>query len=527
MVEISKLVDKESLEVWFDSQALKVSITIEFRTLMRKMPIYFTWSSHPGNEEEFEAAVLLILKLSTIANAVINSSGEEIPDNLAKIATGANSNKMEALYSARFSSAVAEFGHYFDNPPENLSSSRNHTGIDSLELKSLTYDTIAITSVVFSFMINKMIQVPTPKYSLNDVGDLLSSHMILLLHHGKSLSENFKIVQKECRIIESGDDLNRVGLWLDFESTEEELWRLAKEYFEEEGSKWAYWIRWYESLLSGEQLKLEMIDRIAGIGSEEWAKGAQHIANLIAEIELEFAISGTPNSEKIVLTEQNKYQAIPQSELPAKTLSDARERIEDVISTIRAAQGNNNQYSPLVKEADMLEDCVERYGDNAIRLHEGCTKVVNHVVTYVGEGSLPERDNVVMDVSNDLLNTADDIYSFDADAKKTIDAREKRRFSRLTDEEKAISKPLAEEVAKLSVEMLGPEMIEDAEAFGEGQEPTEDQKFNRYRFGSRLARIAILGGPNLGKILSGLGLGAGGALPVIEFIKLIAPFFGF
>ncbi|MBL1436417.1 MAG: hypothetical protein COB08_009490 [Rhodobacteraceae bacterium] len=328
-------------------------------------------------------------------------------------------------------------------------------------------------------------------------------------------------------MLASGNALGTARLWLAEENQTASEWREVKAALAEDELDWRFWIKWYEATLAGAPLPWELLERIAlEVTDEDWKRGPKHVDLLIAEIELDFAVKATPNGELIVVTSDEKYASIPRSDLPPKTLKDAFARISDVVSYMRNSQKNSNQYSPLLSEADFLEDQLKRYGDNALRLHEACSKVVIHVLRYVTAGTLPENDNVVGDVVSDLQNTADDIYNLDVEARTTLDARERLRYDRLSEAQKADAVRIANAIAQQSTKEFGEEMVEDGLAIASEDEPSEDTKSNRYRFVSRTLKIIAIGGAGLVGITAALSQAEPAVNGAVYLWKLIAPFLG-
>lgn len=298
-------------------------------------------------------------------------------------------------------------------------------------------------------------------------------------------------------------------------------WNDAKDLFETGGGEWSFWMRWYEAILAGRSFDPTVLQRVAQIPDEVWDQGADAVAAEIARIELEYAVEASPNAEDIIINDAGLYEVVPRSKLPARTLQDARDRIADTIRLIRGAEAQN-QYGPLLAEADLLDDTLDRYGDNALRLHEVCFKVVRHVGTHVANGVLPEADNLVGDVTGDLQNAADDIYNFDDEVRRTVDARAKLRFGRLDEAQKKQVEELALAIAERSVPALAEELREDtAVVLAEGK-PVADGADSRYRLGSRLARVVALGGRPLKNVAEALVLvgGVGGGLLLFSNIVI-------
>jgi len=322
----------------------------------------------------------------------------------------------------------------------------------------------------------------------------------------------------DAAVIDQGvsvSDLLALPLWVD-ENPLLEDWQKARKILETGPVDQSFWIDWYERFLNGEPQNRDMLDRIALIEPEVWDAGVEAVAGEIAGIEAEFAVQATPNAEDIRVNDDARYEAFPRSTLPVRTLKDANQRIGDVIRQIREAQ-SDNQYTALAREADLLEDVQARYGDNALRLYEVSHKVVRHIGHHMADGLVPENDNLIGDITGDLQNNADDIRNFDAEVRKTVDARAKLRFERLSDEELSRVIELTKAVAERSEAKLARELLEDARVVEQGAEPSEDTIDIWYRLGSRLVRVVVLGGKLLRDVSEALGYlgGIGGGVAAL------------
>ena len=333
--------------------------------------------------------------------------------------------------------------------------------------------------------------------------------------------------QTDCQKFLGNKEVLHDSLWANNENPFAKIWRQVKDRNEREAdsvNQWEFWIKWYDGVLQGAEPDWNLLRQVALIEPEVWDAGPEAVADEIAVIELKAAANNSPNAEDIRINADGLFEAVPRSDLPSKTLKDANERLADIVQQIRGCQ-HMNQYSALGPEADVLETYLDRYSDNPLRLYEGSQKVVRHIGNLVTEGALPENDNVVGDVSNDLQNTADDIYNFDAEVSQTVDARAKRRYENLSPEQKLIAHQVTEVVAENSVEALAFELTEDRRVIEDDSASKDDQAESRYRWAGRMARIVLVsmvnGTSNVIKALEKLGSVAGGVTTLAAIIRLI------
>jgi hypothetical protein len=74
------------------------------------------------------------------------------------------------------------------------------------------------------------------------------------------------------------------------------FWKKAPE-------SWGFWTRWYEGMLEGRPLDWDLQREVALIPDDDWKKGSEHIARLIAEIEARFWAERLPQHEDLVRNE--------------------------------------------------------------------------------------------------------------------------------------------------------------------------------------------------------------------------------
>lgn len=470
MVKVSDIKDRDSLRDWledlpFDEEEnRRIAVNIAHRAAMRVLPVYWDWAVRSDEASENDLTPLPALR-ACLKSGVFAS----------------RPNKKIAL--AAYDSASGYRGMGYD-------------GVKSAALAA----TLAADSADGPASLSASASVVAATAPFASKPDGVQLYVALF----------WAEIRLDCGFLEKGNAiLDETPLWSEGNPWSDE-WidvhiNLPEGY--------DFWRDWYQGALDGVKPNWDMLTEIALIDPEDWDKGAAHVNGVIAEIQLKHAVAASPNAEDLIVNDDGLYEVIPRSELPAQTLQDVQGRLGDVIADIRRAQQQeNNQYLPLVAEADLLESTLARYPDNSLRLFESCTKVVIHIGRNVSNGVLPENDNLVGDVSGDVQNSADDILNLDAEVRETIEARNKPRFERLSDGQKAEIARLADAVAENSVAPLAAELREDAAVVQGETEPDEDTRPDRYRLGSRLARAVMIGGKNVAEALilvGGVGSGIG------------------
>ncbi|MEX0283119.1 MAG: hypothetical protein AB3N23_00760 [Paracoccaceae bacterium] len=468
MDELPIVTDEESLRAWLETQPQEVSVAIAIRAATRVFPLWWSWSQTMGPGTAG-------LELKTLWGSLVTLVATASPA-LAKKAIAF------VLSSGRTEFLIAAAAYDADESITVVG--------DSFALAAAE----SVNAAAFAFDAARHVSVNTPTTSAvsaaaasNDAGATYARSLAGLVN-----VPLWDEIGADVLTLTNSESVWRRPLWSDGISPFDAEWTQIKSEVQF-NPDWAFWLRWYQSLLDGKPLPLPLLTDIALIEPAVWDAGPSAVAQRIAEIELEHARRATPNAEDIRVNADGVYQLFPRSALPSKTLQDACDRIGDVVRSIRQAQ-HFNQYSALGPEADLLEDHLDRYHDNPLRLWEVCQKVIRHTSSKVTDGLLPDRDDLVMDTQTDLQNTADDIYNFDQDAKDTIDARARLQFERLVPEERSKIAPVVEAVAARSDPELALQLREDWRVVNDPGLPDAEKKDERYRLGSRLVKVAAIGG---------------------------------
>ena len=492
MVEISEIWDPESLEEWLEllpfheDENRRIAVTLAHRAAMRVLPVYWAWALGLWGGSGNPNYALFVLRACLTSGIGSAKPSPELS------AAAERQSQLFDTYAAVKPAVEAAVGA-IRGSVQAAASGKPNRGAGSV-VRVAADDVGADLSVVGN---------------LESLSDFAAG----------AKPEIWVATRTDCAALEKGGmRLDAVSLWPN-KNPYEGICQNIRSALPE---GWEFWRDWYQDALDGVPQNWDMLTEIALIPTEEWEKGPEHVNGLIAKIQLKYAVSATPHAEDIIVNDDGLFEAIPRSQLPAKTLADVQDRLRDVIADIRRAQQQeNNQYNPLVAEADLLDSVLARYPDNALRLHEACLKVVIHVTRNVANGVLPENDNLVGDVTGDVQNSADDIYSFDPEVRETVDARAELRFERLSDEQKAEVARLAEAAAQNSVQKLADELREDAAVVEKEGESDAETKPDRYRLGSRLAKILVRGVKNVSEALIFVDGINGGITWMVWIIRLL------
>ncbi len=232
-------------------------------------------------------------------------------------------------------------------------------------------------------------------------------------------------VSLEAANLEEGRDLLASRLWSGhMDSPASDGWDNTKRQWQTPDSPYAFWLRWYQSALDGTPQHTDLLREIALIPDDDWKKGEAHIAGLIAEIELRYAIKATPNAESIILNPATGLLRVETvSHLSGKHRADVVDTLRDAASIFDQGSSGNQAYAMLFPERDLIVDACDRYANRPIMLLRVCRRVVARVNLKEAEGECPKGDALVADFVGSIAGAAGDLMAFDADVKEAETAR--------------------------------------------------------------------------------------------------------
>ncbi len=143
-------------------------------------------------------------------------------------------------------------------------------------------------------------------------------------------------------------------LWPDYQLPQplEPLWLELQRLLQAAPEKWAFWLKWYEGILSGKPLPWELSLRIATeVTDEEWEAGPEVAAKVIKKIEQSFYTSVGPS---IVLTDNGKWGVERDVSIPLEPLGYAIDTVQISLNAALAS-GTANGLSETSGETIMIQ----------------------------------------------------------------------------------------------------------------------------------------------------------------------------
>jgi hypothetical protein len=296
-------------------------------------------------------------------------------------------------------------------------------------------------------------------------------------------------VRDDARAIEAGQDALTLPLWsipLPDWFTEKDA--EARAIWARDPNIWSFWNRWWDGVLTGNQLNSDLQRQVALIPDEIWEQGPAAVAGAIRQIELDFAIAHTPNAEEVRRDGQGLFYTLPVSTIRPDLFRAAIEKVQDDIVEIRAAPHMANCLPFFEADLRRLDDHFARYADQPLRIHDVYLKTLRHIEALQRQGLLPV-DTLIEDLHQDLDTGAVDIRRSDSEVAKTVKARIGDRLARIKVEKRAEAEAAVNGAAAESRDDLKQELKQDFATVTDPAAEPVDKDESSYRLSSRLLRM--------------------------------------
>jgi hypothetical protein len=261
------------------------------------------------------------------------------------------------------------------------------------------------------------------------------------------------------------------------------------------GNGWAFWLDWYDRARLGKPQNWPLLLEIAIQKDDFWTGEDSEINARVAALAEKYAIAASDVGETIRLTNVNnedRFESVPDSNLPADVFTDAIERARDAVDELRAAHNHSSASRVLDEELSRIERYLERYPDRPMRLYEVLMRTLRRVAAKKERGQL-EADDLLDDFVVEIENSALDILQNDPKVKDAIRLRAAVKFDRLSPEEQDHFRGLMDFLAGKSVPPLAADMREDGATVTDPATPEDDRSEAFVRSGGRALRMKRVG----------------------------------
>ena len=298
-------------------------------------------------------------------------------------------------------------------------------------------------------------------------------------------------ISLDAQILSLGDDPFTAPLWSstppDWFTQADGRWGYS---WPKKPDKWNFWTRWWDGVLSGQQLDWELQKAVALIPDAIWQSGPAAVSEAIREIELDFAISQTPNAEILAPDPATGlFDVRPDTRLPADHLRDVVLKIGDAGDTFGGLEETDNRYTAAKDDIAYLRRRAARDGNDPRALHDLCRSVSRRIAARVADQSLPPDDPLVQDCIRQLDDAALDIVGFDEKTREVVTHRATLRLENIDRAAMPDLIEVANQIAALTQGVLVEDIPEDARLILDTNTPADIRADAAYRELSRLSRI--------------------------------------
>ena len=247
-MEQDEIKDQESLMGWLKVQSRTDAVAISHRSALRVASIWFAAMDEPWAREGKLTSLPDLRHLLTSGVAAVNPTSE-------------------------IKAAASAFSISFP-----LSDS------DSTAYASASASAFAASA----FAANASFSPSSPGGAVFDLAVTAAER------YANASSDFWEQFRKDARCLQHGDDLLSLPLW----SIPQPDWFKRADadgraiWANDDLAVWSFWTRWWDGVLSGQQINWDLQRDLALIPDEDWQQGPAHIAAIIARLEEQFDLRG-------------------------------------------------------------------------------------------------------------------------------------------------------------------------------------------------------------------------------------------
>ncbi|MCK0119439.1 hypothetical protein MWU61_02730 [Loktanella sp. F6476L] len=188
---------------------------------------------------------------------------------------------------------------------------------------------------------------------------------------------------------------------------------------------WSFWIAWYERLLVGKDIYVELLSSVLSeVRETDWL---DHPGAVNARFETVLAayqaddiraiVTATPIAANVVY-ENETLQLRPTDQIADSQLSVVLNQIEDATRIFDGGSFGTNSF-PLNREIEILNSALSRYRSRPVELLKTVTRVCKRLDVKIENGECPsiEKDADIADFREVLIDVQLDLIAFNPDVK--------------------------------------------------------------------------------------------------------------
>jgi hypothetical protein len=436
MVEISDIVDRESLEDWLFEQpeAQAVSFQIAHRAAMRVLPLVWAWFE--GATREPDLTALPVLRACLTSGVVCYAGTPEVE---AVADSAARSAQQSAPAPADFAAGSAA---------GTAALSAAHSAGYAAVWASIRADGTA-------WLQDRHLQA---------VG--------IWTTENPDATQTWQALKSDLQSRSQGSEATARGA-PDIDRS--------------------FWIDWYERALNGTENRWDMLTEIALIDDEDWRSDPADVMDQIYSIQEKYATAATPYGEHLdVNPETSKVRSTPLSQLPQTQSADIGDRLQDALAIIPVDDpAANAQYASLAPDIAYLRDGAGKYLSRPTRLYDvivAVTKRLEHRIT-VGDCPTPDQDVLIGAFRSEMLAVMDDLRNFDPEVRNVVETRQIGKADAATPQDTETLANAATDLVLASEGDLEEGWRDDAAALRDPMATPEETRQAVFRISSRIIRV--------------------------------------
>lgn len=183
------------------------------------------------------------------------------------------------------------------------------------------------------------------------------------------------------------------------------------------GEAWSFWREWYQGFLEGKPLDWDLQREVALIPNEDWEKGPEHIAGIIAEIRARFELNKRIGEleEELRVTAQSRHEI--GGNFPPEPLDEARVATKELLIIWEPLQSLKEEAEAEAPDKGKIRKAIEALGRALKAGFAWCASkadlavdtVIKWAVPAAGGGYLalnPDKITAVLEVAKTWLSMA-------------------------------------------------------------------------------------------------------------------------